>query len=111
MVTVYAFSLENFKRSQSEVNGLMKLFETTFEQIKGDLKLAKQNRIEIKIVGEIHLLAENIRKMINEIHDNNDFEGEEPACTMNVCIAYTGRQEIVNALDRASKKSRNSKLS
>lgn len=103
MVTVYAFSLENFKRSQTEVDGLMKLFESTFEQIKGDLKLAKKNRIEIKIVGEIHLLSEKIRKMICEIHDNNEFGGEEPACTMNVCIAYTGRQEIVNALDRASK--------
>jgi len=105
-VTVYAFSLENFKRSQSEVDGLMKLFESTFEQIRGDLESARKNRIQIKIVGEIHLLSDNIVKMIEEIHESTRFDENSevgPSCTMNVCIAYTGRQEIVNALDRATK--------
>jgi len=100
MVTVYAFSLENFKRSKDEVSGLMQLFEDTCRQLKVELARAKDNKIQIKIVGETHLLPQSTQEMIQEIHDNAP---EEVDCVFNVCIAYTGRQEIVNALDRSQK--------
>merc|ERR1711963_910497 len=99
-VTVYAFSLENFKRSETEVQGLMKLFKNTFEQIKDDLPTARKIKIQIRIIGELHLLTEPIREMIEEIH--RETKVDNPCCILNVCIAYTGRQEIVNALNRAT---------
>lgn len=63
IVTVYAFSTENFKRPQKEVEGLMKLFKDNFESIANNEKIHR-NKVRINAVGQLELLPEDVRKAI-----------------------------------------------
>jgi tritrans,polycis-undecaprenyl-diphosphate synthase [geranylgeranyl-diphosphate specific] len=63
IVTVYAFSIENFNRPENEVRGLMNLFKENFEGIAQNEKIHK-NKVRIKAVGKRELLPEDVRKAI-----------------------------------------------
>ncbi|MBU7015425.1 MAG: di-trans,poly-cis-decaprenylcistransferase [Theionarchaea archaeon] len=99
-ITVYAFSTENFNRSKKEVNHLMDLFEKKFYEIAEDERIHR-NRIRIRALGNLSLLPEKVRKAIQtaeeatQNYDNQFF---------NVCIAYGGRLEIIEAFKKVAKK-------
>ncbi len=96
IVTVYAFSTENFNRPKKEVEGLMNLFKENFESIAKNKKIHKQE-VRIKAVGKLELLPDNVRTAI-------EF-AEESTCNydkrlVNICIGYDGRLEIVDAIKK-----------
>ena len=97
---MYAFSTENFKRTETEVTGLMSLFEEKLLELKEQLPKAKENKINIRVVGETDRLPIHIQKIVDDIHNANVKEAE---CTLNVCMAYTSRQEMVSALEKSTK--------
>lgn len=73
-VTIFAFSIENFKRSPYEVNNLMELTKARLEQIceRGDL--AEQYGIRVKILGDTKLLRPDVLEVIErttKITENN----------------------------------------
>lgn len=99
-VSVYAFSTENFKRSPTEVLGLMKLFEEKLDQIISEtenLTKLKANSVKINFVGQIEQLPEKLRAKISKIHAAWP---EKPTCTLNVCLAYVSKDEIVQAVEK-----------
>lgn len=93
-VTVYAFSTENFSRDNDEVDFLMDLASESFREM-ADHDLVTRNRVRIKAIGLIDDLpdkvVEAIRYAEERTRDYSDY-------TMTVCIAYGGRQEIVDAM-------------
>ena len=103
IVSVYAFSIENFKRSDHEVGGLFKIFEEKLLELASpkNLEKLKENRIKIKFVGEIDRLPGDFKSRIDQITNVNFGEGNEAECTLNICLAYTSRNEIVNAVDKS----------
>ncbi|ADP77394.1 Undecaprenyl pyrophosphate synthetase [Methanothermus fervidus DSM 2088] len=107
IVTVYAFSTENFKRPKHEVKKLMKLFEENFKRIKTDKKIHK-NKIRVKAIGKLELLPKNLRKAIKEAEEATKHYKER---LLNVAIGYDGRQEIVDAVKKIAKKVKEGKLS
>ena len=96
-LSIFAFSTENFNRSQEEVDYLMNIFTNEFKNIAKDL-----NKSKIKIVfsgGEQPLREDVIEtaKQITELtKDNNE-------ATLNICLNYGGRNEIVNATKKIAK--------
>jgi undecaprenyl diphosphate synthase len=94
-VSVYAFSTENWKRSQEEVNGLMNLLKTALQTQLDDIKsegirivfLGNRNNLDDKIVR----LIENTEK---ETADNTNG-------TLAICFNYGGKQEVVDAAVQA----------
>ena len=99
IVTVYAFSIENFNRPQNEVRGLMNLFKENFEGIAQNEKIHK-NKVRIKAVGKRELLPEDVRKAIEIAEDSTAAYDKR---LVNIAIGYDGRLEIVDAIKKIVK--------
>lgn len=105
-VTLFAFSSENFKRDQEEVDFLMELAEHSFYEMADNEKI-QRNRVAIRALGDLSALPDNVRKSIDYAYERTkDFTN----FTINICLAYGGRQEIVNAVKKIAIKIDNGDL-
>lgn len=93
--TVYAFSIENFKRLSYEVTWLMDLAKLKFKQISQNGELCEQYGIKIKILGNIKLLPEDVRKILRQ---TEDITKDNKRAVLNVCFPYTSRDEMTRAI-------------
>lgn len=93
-LTVYAFSTENWKRSEEEVNGIMKLLGNYLQEALADMQ---KNHVRFRFLGDLSKLDPALAKMCRDAEKQSaDFtEGQ-----VNLCINYGGRDEIVNASRR-----------
>ena len=92
VLTVYAFSTENWRRPSSEVDFLMKLFKDFLEQEIDELH---QNRVRIRFIGDIQGLSETLQETFANAEAltlNNS------GLIFNVAVNYGGRAEIVQAV-------------
>ena len=96
-VSVFAFSTENWKRSQEEVNYLMKLLGRAIEN---ELKIMEEKKYRIVISGRIDELPGNLPDACRELMDKTKHKKD---MLLNVCINYGGRAEIVDALQKMIK--------
>lgn len=93
-LTVYAFSTENWKRSQDEVNALMFLFKN---YIKNEEKNIMENNIRFMVSGR----RENVSKSLLEAIDNlQEKSKNNSGLTFNIAFNYGGRAEILDAVNR-----------
>ncbi len=93
-VTVYAFSTENWKRSQEEVSFLMGLLR---QYLKESIKNAKKNNMRVRVIGRRHDLDEDIVQAIEVLEDaSKDFDGLQ----LQIALNYGGRDEIMRGIDR-----------
>lgn len=98
-VTVYAFSIENFKRSEDEVQGLMQLARQKFEKLLQEKDEILKHGVCIRVLGDLTLLPKDVQEVIADvmyISRNNT------RAILNVCMAYTARHEITNAFKELS---------
>jgi undecaprenyl diphosphate synthase len=96
-LTVYAFSTENWKRSEDEVSGLMKLLS---HFIKSKEKELVENGVAFRVIGRRTDLSEKLQKEIAALEEKTkggDF-------TLIVALSYGGRDEIVRAAERLFEK-------
>lgn len=107
IITIYAFSTNNFERSQTEVEGLMNLFKENFEIISKHKKI-KDNRIRIKAVGNLKLLPDDVRESINSAESSTSSYDN---MLLNIAIGYDGRLEIIDAIKKISNDVKEGKLS
>lgn len=92
--TVYAFSTENWKRPQDEVDALMNLFRT---YLKEAAETMRARGVAVRVLGDLSVLPADIQAQIDEVHALADTLGED-AATASLCINYGGRDEIKNAV-------------
>ena len=90
-ITVYAFSTENWKRAEDEVNALMLLLQNYLDDYS---KRADTENIKIKILGDISVLSENMQKSINNCMERTK---NNTGVTFNIALNYGGRDELVKA--------------
>lgn len=92
-LSVFAFSSENFKRSKEEVDYLMRLIESGLREIIGTLEDTK-DKLKVRVIGQKNLLPDSLRKYTDSVEErtknNSDY-------IFNICLAYGGRSEIVDA--------------
>lgn len=106
IVTVYAFSTENFKRDSNEIKYLMKLYADSFNDILKDERVTK-NRIKVKLIGKTELLPDYVREAAKRAEEfTKDFDGY----LLNVAIAYGGREEILDAIKNISQDVKRGKI-
>ena len=105
VLTVYAFSTENWTRPFEEVNFLLNLFEKVLQREIDELD---REAIRINFIGDLSPFPENLKNKIYEsekiTENNNEF-------TLNVCTNYGGRQELVNVAKELAKKSISGEIS
>lgn len=93
-LTVYAFSTENWKRPEKEVNGLMDLFAKYLDKEKKNLK--KQG-VKLLITGS----RENIsQKLLKKIEETENYLADCENIVFNIAFNYGGRREIVDAVNK-----------
>ena len=92
MLTVYAFSTENWGRPPEEVDALMGLL---WETIRSDLERLHQNGVQLRHIGRFEGLSPDIQRAIRHMED---LTRDNTALTLNVCFNYGGRAEIVDAV-------------
>jgi ditrans,polycis-polyprenyl diphosphate synthase len=98
-VTVYAFSIENFRRSKDEVEGLMDLAKRKFEKLLNEKDVLMKHGVRVRVLGDLSMLptevAAPVARAVNLTKDNTNTK-------LNVCLAYTSRYEFVEATKRVS---------
>ena len=106
IVTVYAFSTENFRRSQEEVNTLMNMFVESLKNAANDERTHKY-KMRIRVIGQTNLLPEKVREAIRYAEEKTK---KYDKFLLNVAIAYGGREEIVNAIRKIATEVKEGKL-
>lgn len=96
--TVYAFSIENFKRLKTEVDWLMDLAKAKLTQMSQHGELCDKYGIRVRILGNFSFLAADVQKVLNEIMDSTKHNSR---AVLNVCFPYTSRDEMTQAVKRA----------
>ncbi len=96
IITVYAFSTENFKRPEHEVEGLMNLFVKNFKRLVDHEKIHR-NEVKVKVVGRTDLIPESVREAIKEAEDATAHYEKR---LFNIAIGYDGRLEIIDSIKK-----------
>ncbi|MDD5805401.1 isoprenyl transferase [Blautia sp. HCP3S3_H10_1] len=104
-LTVYAFSTENWKRSREEVDGLMKLFRS---YLKKCIKISRDNKMKIKIIGDISAFAPDIQESIRELEE---FSKDYDELYFQIAMNYGSRDEITRGMRRMAKDVADGKVS
>lgn len=92
--TVYAFSTENWKRPQEEVDALMNLFR---KYLKEAAETMYQRGVAVRVIGDMSVLPQDILELIEDAKAIADQLGTD-APTATLCINYGGRDEIRHAI-------------
>ena len=95
VLTLYAFSLENWKRPRAEVNTLMLLLK---RYIRLELKTLQNNNIQFRTIGRTEDLAPDVQK---ELEFGIRQTEKNTGMQFNIALNYGGRAEIVDAARRA----------
>ena len=90
-LTIYAFSTENWKRSREEVGALMQLILDFF---KSEIDELDEKNVRILILGEKDVFPEKQREVLIEAERRT---GDNTGLTLNICLNYGGRAELVRA--------------
>ncbi|HIR31754.1 MAG TPA: di-trans,poly-cis-decaprenylcistransferase [Candidatus Faecousia faecavium] len=89
-LTVYAFSTENWKRSQDEIAGIMRLLRRYLEEALRDME---KNRVCFRFFGDLTRLSPQLQKLCLDAQSRSqDYDVQ-----VNFCLNYGGRDEIVHA--------------
>ena len=99
VLTVYAFSTENWTRPTKEVDFLINLFR---EVLRNEIEKIHQELIKIKFIGDLSPFPEDLKQLIyssESLTKNND------SFLLNICANYGGRQEIVKVAKEIALKS------
>lgn len=92
MLSVYAFSTENWGRPRAEVDGLMRLF---WETIRSDLEKLHRDGVRLRHLGRLQDLSPDIQRAVR---DSVELTRNNTRIGLNVCFNYGGRAELVDAI-------------
>jgi undecaprenyl diphosphate synthase len=96
VLTLYVFSIENWKRAQDEVGYLMDLLHTA---VTRELELITKDNIRLRVIGDRSRLSETMQKAIAAAEEKT---AGNTAGLLQLAISYGGRDEIVRAARKAA---------
>lgn len=105
VLSVYAFSTENFKRSKDEVDYLMNIFANRF---KGWSKVFNRENIKVVFSGRDKPLPNKVLKAMKELEEATK---DNTKGILNICLNYGGRSELVDTCKKISKMVENKEIS
>lgn len=91
-LTVYAFSTENWKRPQDEVDALMKLLRN---YLKNCIKRANKNNMKVRVIGDITGLSQDLQEKIIELEEASK---NNTGINFTIALNYGSRDEMVRAM-------------
>ena len=97
-LTVYAFSTENWKRTEEEVKGIMDLLRSYLDRY---IAKADKENIKIDIIGEKSRLDADIQEKIKKIES---LSADKPGLNLHIALNYGGRDDILRGVQKIAKK-------
>ncbi len=94
VLTLYAFSVENWKRSPQEVNTLMRLLD---QYLRRELNNLMENEIRLNVLGDLDGLPEKVREHLRRAMAATS---RNRRMVLNLALNYGGRSEILQAVKR-----------
>jgi undecaprenyl diphosphate synthase len=104
-LTLYAFSLENWKRPQTEVSALMKLLES---YLKREINELHENNVRITAIGKLNALPNHVHTLLTSCMEKT---AGNTGLTLNLALSYGSRWDIVRASQLLALDVRRGKLS
>lgn len=95
ILSVYAFSTENWKRPAEEVNHLLNLFMTSLQKEVPELI---KNKIAVRFLGGLERFSPELQNLMRQAEQ--DTQNPKTLLTLNVMLNYGGRAEIVRAVNK-----------
>ncbi len=92
-LTLYAFSLDNWKRPKAEVEALMGLL---LKFLKNELEEMMESNIRFRAIGQLDRLPERVRRAVRE---DEELTAVNTGLNLNLAISYGGRAELVSAVN------------
>ena len=102
-LTVYAFSTENWKRPQEEVDSIMNLLK----EYLVDAKNFKDENIKVKFIGDLNPLSDELKQLIIEAEEGS---ADATGLNLNIALNYGGRDEIIYAVKKIGEEIKNNNL-
>jgi tritrans,polycis-undecaprenyl-diphosphate synthase [geranylgeranyl-diphosphate specific] len=99
-LTLYSFSMQNFYRPAYEVKKLMEIIERELTQLIDDERIDSRD-VRVSVIGQKELLPHHIQKIITNIEEKTR---SHTHFQLNICLAYGGKEEIVQAVKKIIKK-------
>jgi len=96
-VTVYAFSIENYKRPQAEVDTLMNLARDKFRRLIGEADRFAEAGVRVCVLGNVGLLPDDLQDLIAQAEQLTKANSK---ATLNIAFSYTSRDEMTRAVRR-----------
>lgn len=94
VLTIYAFSTENWKRPEEEVKGLMSIFARVIDR---ELNELHREGVQLRHVGRLEGISKSLKA---KVHQAIDLTKDNDRIVLNVAFNYGGRAEIVDAVKR-----------
>ncbi len=104
IITLYAFSTENWNRPKLEVDTLMNLL---INSLKKELNTLLKNNVKLNVIGATENLPKTVQKTLKEVIDKTKNCNK---ITLTLALSYGAREEIVNTIKNISKKVVNKEL-
>lgn len=104
VLTLYAFSSENWNRPEQEVSSLMTLFMQALDR---EVKKLHKNDIRLKIIGDTSRFSEKLREKIRKAEELTE---KNTALTLNIAANYGGCWDIVQAAKQIADKVKNNEI-
>ncbi|MBQ1487729.1 MAG: isoprenyl transferase [Lachnospiraceae bacterium] len=96
-LTVYAFSTENWKRSEDEVMALMNLFR---QYLRNGFKKAARNNVRIRVIGYRPGLPQDLQELADEIEE---FSKDNTGLQFTIALNYGSRDELIRMMQSAAR--------
>ncbi|GFF32878.1 uncharacterized protein C4D7.04c [Aspergillus udagawae] len=96
VITLYAFSIENFQRPREQVETIMALFREQIAIYSAPGGLVEQFELSIRVLGRLEMLDEQTRDAIEKAVEAT----RKGKVILNLCVAYTSRDEMTRAMRR-----------
>lgn len=104
-ITAYAFSTENWKRSEDEVAGIMDLLR---KYLKEHIRSAQKRKVKVDIIGDRTRLDIDIQQQIATLEE---LTKDKPGLNLHIALNYGGRDELLRAVKKIAVKTKNGEIS
>jgi len=104
-LTLYAFSMENWRRPQAEVNVLMELL---LYYLKNEFDELHRNNVRLQTIGKINALPKNVQK---QLYESTEAMKDNTGLTLTLALSYSARWDITRAVQMIALDVRRGKLS
>lgn len=104
VLTLFAFSSENWRRPQSEVGFLLGLF---LKSLRTEIEALHKNNVRLKVIGEKSKLAEELQEAIIKAEQLTE---HNTGLRLNIALNYGGRWDILQAVQKVSQKVANKEI-